>query len=74
MYNNSNNISNSDKYILDFNDQELSREELVNTFEILHKKGLINRSELQRAITVANNNYKSMRQIMEESITKSDIK
>ena len=65
---------NLNKYTLNFNNQEVSKEELINVFEILHKKGLINKSELQRAITIANNKYKSLRQIMNDSVTKSDIK
>lgn len=62
-----------DKNILHINNQEVSREELIKTFEILFDNGLINKSELQRAITIANNKYKSLRQIMNESITKGDI-
>ena len=66
--------NNSDKYISDLSNQEVSKEELINTFEILHKKGLINRSELQRAINMANKKYKSIRHIMSESVSKCDIK
>ena len=68
-----NNNNNLDKYTLDFNNQEVSREELINTFEILYEKGLIKKNELQRAITITNNKYKSLKQIINESITKSDI-
>jgi hypothetical protein len=64
---------NLNKYTLDFNNQEVSKEELINAFEILYKKGLIDKGELQRAIVVANNKYKSLKQIMSESISKSDI-
>lgn len=64
---------NLNKYTLNFNNQEVSKEELINVFEILHKKGLIKKNELQRAITMANNKYKSLRQIMNDSVTKSDI-
>lgn len=64
---------NINKYTLNFNNQEVSREELINVFEILCKKGLINKNELQRAITMANNKYKSLRQIMNDSVAKSDI-
>lgn len=65
---------NLNKYTLNFNNQGVSKEELINVFEILHKNGLINKSELQRAIIIANNKYKSLRQIMNDSVTKSDIK
>lgn len=68
-----NNDNNLDKYTLDFNNQEVSKEELINVFEILYEKGLIKKNELQRAITIANNKYKSLKQIMNESVTKSDI-
>lgn len=64
---------NLNKYTLNFNNQEVSKEELINVFEILHEKGLIKKNELQRAITMANNKYKSLRQIMNDSVTKSDI-
>jgi hypothetical protein len=64
---------NLNKYTLNFNDQDVSREELINVFEILYEKGLIKKNELQRAITIANNKYKSLRQIMNDSVTKSDI-
>ena len=41
--------------------QEVCKEELIKTFEILHNKGLINKSELQRAIMLANEKYKSIK-------------
>lgn len=42
---------------------EISREELIKTFEILFNKGLINKDELQKAIMLANERYKSFNQI-----------
>lgn len=65
---------NLNKYTLDFNNQEVSREELIKVFELLHEKKLITRGELQRAITIANNKYKSMRQIINNSVSKGDNK
>ena len=65
---------NLHKYTLDFNNQEVSREELIKVFELLHEKRLITRGELQRAITIANNKYKSMRQIINNSVSKGDNK
>lgn len=65
---------NLNKYTIDFNNQEVSKEELINVFEILYKKGLIKKNELQRAVTIVNNKYKSMRQIMNESVAKNDVK
>ena len=41
-------------------DQEISREELIKTFEILYEKKLINYDELQRAIAVVNELYISI--------------
>ena len=74
MNNNSDNLNNLNQYTLDFNNQEISREELIKTFEILYKKGLINNSELQRAISISNSKYKSIRQIIRNSVSKSDNK
>ena len=43
---------------------EVSREELIKTFSILYDKGLISQSELQQAITIANEKYKTAKLIM----------
>ena len=40
-------------------DQEVSREELIKTFEILYNKGLISQDELQRAIATTIQRYKT---------------
>ena len=50
------------------NNQEVSREELIHAFEILHEKGLINKGELQRAIILTNQRHKPMRIIDESNI------
>lgn len=42
------------------NNQEVSREELIKTFELLYEKNLINKDELNAAIVVANEKYKSI--------------
>lgn len=63
--------NNLDKYTLDFNNQEISQEELIKTFEIIHNHGLISKGELNRAISIVRNEYKSMKQIINESVTKS---
>lgn len=42
---------------------EVSREELIKTFEILFDKQLINRSELQHAIFIINERYKAINQL-----------
>lgn len=59
---------NKNKYTLDLSNQEISNEELINVFNILCDKGLINKGELYQAIAIANNKYKSMKQIMKESL------
>lgn len=42
---------------------EVSREELIKAFELLFKQGLIDKTELQNAISLANEKYKSINQI-----------
>lgn len=42
---------------------EVSREELIKTFELLFEQGLIDKTELQNAISLANEKYKSINQI-----------
>lgn len=42
---------------------EVSREELIKTFEILYDKQLINYSELQRATMLTNERYKPISQL-----------
>lgn len=59
---------NKNKYTLDLSKQEISSEELINSFNILCDKGLISKGELYQAIAIANNKYKSMKQIMKESL------
>lgn len=43
--------------------KEIGREELAKAFEVLHERGLINQSELQMAITLANEKYKSVKHL-----------
>lgn len=47
--------------------QEVRREELIKVFEILYEKKLISNSELQHAILIANEKYKSENQIQKNS-------
>ena len=42
---------------------EISREELIKTFEILHEKGLLSYNELQNAISLSIKRYKSINQL-----------
>lgn len=42
---------------------EVSREELIKVFELLFEQGLIDKTELQNAISLANEKYKSINQI-----------
>lgn len=54
------NLNNNTPHI---NIQEVGREELISVFEILHENGLINKYELQRAISLANEKYKSVKHL-----------
>lgn len=53
---------------LHINNQEISREELIKAFEILFENKLINKSELQRAIALTNEKYRSIKTIDESNI------
>lgn len=59
---------NLNKTTLHIDDQEVSREELIKAFEILFENKLINKNELQRVITLANERYKSIKIINESRI------
>jgi hypothetical protein len=47
--------------------QEIRREELIKVFEILYEKKLISNSELQHAILITNEKYKSENQTQTNS-------
>ena len=53
---------------LHISNQEVSREELIKAFEILYENKLINQSELQRAVTLTNERYRSIKTIDESNM------